>query len=127
VEEGLVVPVLRDVDQKGLAKLTKEAKSFAEQARNGTLPPDDMQGSTFTISNLGMYAIEGFTPIINQPNAAILGVGTIIEKPVVVNGEVAVRSMMTLSLSFDHRIVDGAPAAQFLSDVKDVLEQPYKL
>ncbi|MGE7907503.1 dihydrolipoamide acetyltransferase family protein [Peribacillus sp. NPDC094092] len=127
VPDGLVVPVLRDVDQKGLAVITKEAKSIGKQARDGQLSPDDMQGSTFTISNLGMFAVDGFTPIINSPNAAILGVGRIQKKPVIVNDEVAVRSMMSLSLSFDHRIIDGAPAAAFLTDLKDVLENPFKL
>ncbi len=127
VSDGLVVPVLRNVDQKGLGILTKEAKTIAKKARDGMLTPDEMQGSTFTISNLGMFAVDGFTPIINQPNAAILGVGRIQEKPVIINGQVETRSMMTLSLSFDHRIIDGAPAAHFLTDLKNVLEQPYKL
>lgn len=127
VDAGLVVPVLRNVDQKGLGILTKEAKEIAKKARENMLTPDEMQGSTFTISNLGMFAVDGFTPIINQPNAAILGVGRIQEKPVIVDGEVKVRSMMSLSLSFDHRIIDGAPAAQFLTDLKNVLENPYKL
>jgi pyruvate dehydrogenase E2 component (dihydrolipoamide acetyltransferase) len=127
VPDGLVVPVLRNVDQKGLAVITREAKTISKQARDGKLSPDDMQGSTFTISNLGMYAVDGFTPIINAPNAAILGVGRIQEKPVIVNGEVAVRSMMNVSLSFDHRIIDGAPAAAFLTDLKDTLENPFKL
>ncbi|HLR43133.1 MAG TPA: dihydrolipoamide acetyltransferase family protein [Pseudogracilibacillus sp.] len=127
VDAGLVVPVLRNVDQKGLGILTKEAKTIAKKARDNMLTPDEMQGSTFTISNLGMFAVDGFTPIINQPNAAILGVGRIQEKPVIVDGEVKVRSMMSLSLSFDHRIIDGAPAAQFLTDLKNVLENPYKL
>lgn len=127
VPSGLVVPVLKHVDQKGLGTITQEAKSIAKQARDGLLTPDDMQGSTFTISNLGMYAVDGFTPIINQPNAAILGVGRIQEKPVMVNGVVEGHSMMSVSLSFDHRIIDGAPAAQFLTDLKNVLEQPYQL
>ncbi|TQR18769.1 dihydrolipoamide acetyltransferase family protein [Psychrobacillus soli] len=127
VPDGLVVPVLRNVDQKGLAAITSEAKGIGKQARDGKLSPDDMQGSTFTISNLGMYAIDGFTPIINSPNAAILGIGRIQKKTVVVNDELAIRSMMNLSLSFDHRIIDGAPAAAFLTDLKDVLENPFKL
>ncbi|MGG0790904.1 dihydrolipoamide acetyltransferase family protein [Peribacillus simplex] len=127
VPDGLVVPVLKDVEQKGLATITREAKMIGKQAREGKLSPDDMRESTFTISNLGMYAVDGFTPIINTPNAAILGVGRIQEKPVSVNGEVVVRSMMNLSLSFDHRIIDGAPAAAFLTDLKDTLENPLKL
>lgn len=127
VSDGLVVPVLRNVDKKGLAILTKEAKTIAKRARDGKLAPEEMQGSTFTISNLGMYAVDEFTPIINQPNAAILGIGQMKKKPVVIEDNVVVRSIMTLSLSFDHRIIDGAPAAKFLTDIKDVLEQPYKL
>lgn len=127
VPDGLVVPVLRDVEQKGLAVLTKEAKHIGKLAREGRLSPDDMQGSTFTVSNLGMYAVDGFTPIINAPNAAILGVGRIQEKPVVVDGQVAIRSMMNVSLSFDHRIIDGAPAAAFLTELKNTLENPFKL
>ncbi|GIN23066.1 dihydrolipoamide acetyltransferase family protein [Siminovitchia fordii] len=127
VPDGLVVPVLRNVDQKGLAALTKEAKDLGKKAREGKLSPDDMHGSTFTVSNLGMYAIDEFTPIINAPNAAILGIGRIQDKPVILNGEVAVRSMMKVSLSFDHRIIDGAPAAAFLTELKDTLENPYKL
>jgi pyruvate dehydrogenase E2 component (dihydrolipoamide acetyltransferase) len=127
VPNGLVVPVLRNADQKGLGTLSKEAKELAKKARDGKLSPDDMKGSTFSISNLGMYAVDGFTPIINQPNGAILGVGRIQEKPVIVDGNVEVRSMMELSLSFDHRIIDGAPAAEFLTDLKDTLEHPYKL
>lgn len=127
IDAGLVVPVVKNVDQKGLALLTKEAKTIAKKARDSMLTPDEMQGSTFTISNLGMFAVDGFTPIINQPNAAILGVGRIQEKPVIRHGEVEVRSMMSLSLSFDHRIIDGAPAAQFLTDLKNVLENPYQL
>lgn len=127
MDDGLVVPVIEHADQKGLATITKEAKTLAEQARNKSLSPEKMQGSTFTISNLGMYAVNGFTPIINPPNAAILGVGQIQEKVVVINGEMKVRSMMELSLSFDHRVIDGAPAARFLTDLKDILEHPYKL
>lgn len=127
VQNGLVVPVLRNVDQKGLAMITKETKAIGRSARDGKLTPDQMQGSTFTVSNLGMYAVDGFTPIINLPNAAILGVGRIQKKAVVVNDEVVVRSMMTLSLSFDHRIIDGAPAAEFLTELKEVLENPFKL
>ncbi|PIC73376.1 dihydrolipoamide acetyltransferase family protein [Sporosarcina sp. P17b] len=127
VPDGLVVPVLQNVDEKGLAALTRETKSIGMKAREGKLSPDQMQGSTFTISNLGMYAVDGFTPIINSPNAAILGVGRIQKKSVVVNDDLAIRSMMSLSLSFDHRIVDGAPAAAFLTELKEVLENPFKL
>ncbi|MEK4306729.1 MULTISPECIES: dihydrolipoamide acetyltransferase family protein [Oceanobacillus] len=127
VEDGLVVPVIKDVDQKGLAAITRETKILGKKARDGKLLHDDFAGSTFTVSNLGMYAVDGFTPIINSPNAAILGVGRIQKKPVVLEDDISIRSMMSLSLSFDHRIIDGAPAAQFLTDLKDLLENPYKL
>lgn len=127
VTDGLLVPVIKQADQKGLAHLTTETKRLAGLARDGRLLPDDMRGGTFTISNLGMYAIDVFTPIINQPESAILGVGRIHEKPVGVNGQIALRPMMSLSLSFDHRVMDGAPAAAFLQEIKELLESPYHL
>ncbi|WP_079474720.1 dihydrolipoamide acetyltransferase family protein [Marinococcus halophilus] len=126
-DRGLLVPVIRHTEAKGLAELAAETKQTAAAARNGTLPGKELSGSTFTISNLGMYAVDHFTPIINQPEAAILGVGRIQEKPVVKNGEITVGRMMAISLSFDHRIIDGAPAAAFLTDFKQMLEQPYQL
>ncbi|PTM53286.1 dihydrolipoamide acetyltransferase family protein [Desmospora activa] len=124
VEEGLLVPVIRDANRKGLAQLTQECKELAQAAREKTLTPDQLSGSTFTISNLGMYEVDGFTPIINQPESAILGVGRIKEKPVGVDGEIKLRPIATFSLSFDHRVLDGAPAARFLQTVKQTLEQP---
>jgi pyruvate dehydrogenase E2 component (dihydrolipoamide acetyltransferase) len=127
VTDGLVVPVIKEVDRKGLAELTVDSKRLAGLAREGRLLPDDMRGGTFTISNLGMYAIDAFTPIINQPESAILGVGRIHEKPVGVDGQIVLRPMMSLSLSFDHRVVDGAPAAAFLQEVKEMLESPYQM
>ncbi|PRS37597.1 branched-chain alpha-keto acid dehydrogenase subunit E2 [Bacillus sp. NMCC4] len=127
VKDGLMVPVISHANQKGLKQLTKEAKEIGRNARDQKLLPDQLKGSTFTISNLGMYAIDTFTPIINQPEVAILGVGRIQDKPVVVDGEIQVRPMMGVSLSFDHRVVDGAPAAAFLTDLKKVLEQPFEL
>ncbi|WP_461673321.1 dihydrolipoamide acetyltransferase family protein [Priestia megaterium] len=127
VTDGLMVPVLKNVNQKGLADLTMEAKDIGKRAREQKLLPDQLKGSTFTISNLGMYAIDAFTPIINQPETAILGVGRMLEKPVVIKGEIEVRPMMTLSLSFDHRVIDGAPAAEFLTELKRVLENPFEL
>ncbi|MBG9813668.1 branched-chain alpha-keto acid dehydrogenase subunit E2 [Bacillus endophyticus] len=127
VPDGLMVPVLKDVNQKGLADLTTEAKDIGKRAREQKLLPDQLKGSTFTISNLGMYAIDVFTPIINQPETAILGVGRMIEKPVVVNDNIKIRPMMTLSMSFDHRVIDGAPAAEFLTELKRVLENPFEL
>ncbi|MGE8203745.1 dihydrolipoamide acetyltransferase family protein [Heyndrickxia sp. NPDC080065] len=127
VEDGLMVPVLKHVNVKGLAALTTEAKEIGKNAREQKLLPEQMKGSTFTISNLGMYAVDAFTPIINLPETAILGVGRIQEKPVVVNQKIEIRPMMTVSLSFDHRVIDGAPAAEFLTELKRVLEQPFEL
>ncbi|PSL42024.1 pyruvate dehydrogenase E2 component (dihydrolipoamide acetyltransferase) [Planomicrobium soli] len=127
VENGLLVPVVKNADQKGLAAITEECKALGKAARESKLKPDAMSGGTFTISNLGMYAIDAFTPVINQPESAILGVGRINEKPVGVNGAIVLRPMMVLSLSFDHRVIDGAPAAAFLTELKNILEQPYEL
>lgn len=127
VEDGLIVPSVKQANRKGLAELTQTSKLLGNKARNNKLKPSEMGGSTFTISNLGMYAIDGFTPIINPPETAILGVGRINEKPVAVNGEIAIKPMMVLSLSFDHRSVDGAPAAAFLTELKETLENPYSL
>jgi len=127
VEDGLMVPVLKNVNTKGLSSLTTEAKEIGKLARENKLKPDQLKGSTFTISNLGMFAIDAFTPIINLPETAILGVGRILEKPVVINQEIVIRPMMTVSLSFDHRAIDGAPAAAFLTELKYVLEHPFEL
>ncbi|MFD2131942.1 dihydrolipoamide acetyltransferase family protein [Pseudogracilibacillus auburnensis] len=127
VDNGLIVPSIHDADKKGLAELTAVSKTLGKKARDSKLTPAEMTGSTFTISNLGMYAIDGFTPIINPPETAILGVGRITEKPVVVDGNITVRPMMVLSLSFDHRAIDGAPAAAFLTELKETLENPYSL
>ncbi|MFL8938331.1 2-oxo acid dehydrogenase subunit E2 [Rossellomorea oryzaecorticis] len=127
VENGLLVPVVKEADQKGLAALTEKCKTLGKAARENKLKPDDMKGGTFTISNLGMYAVDAFTPVINQPESAILGVGRIQEKPAGVNGKIELRPMMSVSLSFDHRVIDGAPAAAFLTDLKTVLEQPFEL
>jgi pyruvate dehydrogenase E2 component (dihydrolipoamide acetyltransferase) len=124
VPNGLVVPVIENVDQLGLSALTKECKQISKSARTGKLKPDQLTGSTFTISNLGMYAVDSMTPIINQPESAILAVGQIKDKPVGVNGSIQLRPMMTLNLSIDHRIIDGAPAAAFLTELKELLENP---
>lgn len=127
VDDGLLVPVIKNVNTKGLAAITKEAKEIGLQARGAKLLPQQMKDSTFTISNLGMYAIDAFTPIINLPETAILGVGRIQDKPVVFNQAIEIRPMMTVSLSFDHRVIDGAPAAAFLTELKNVLENPFEL
>lgn len=125
LNEGLIVPVVRDADRKGLKAITAETKDLISKARSNTLSPDEMSGATFTISNLGSYDIDGFTPVINLPEAAILGVGRIVRKPIVnENDEIVPASMMVLSLSFDHRVVDGATAAEFLKKLKGYLEDP---
>ena len=122
--EGLVAAVIKNADKKSLGDLAKEAQDLAERARSGRLVPDDMADGTFTVTNLGRLGVENFTPIINPPQAGILGIGKIMEKPVVLGGDIHIRSMMTLSLVFDHRLIDGAPAAKFLAKVKELLEQP---
>jgi pyruvate dehydrogenase E2 component (dihydrolipoamide acetyltransferase) len=127
-ERGLLVPVVRDVQAKSLRQVAEEAAALIEQARNGHARPDDLHGGTFTITNLGIYEIDAFTPIINLPECAVLGVGRIIAKQVVVDADaerVAIRRMMFISLTFDHRLVDGAPAARFLQRVKQYIEKPY--
>ena len=123
-EGGLLVPVIRDADSKSLAQIATEARALALKARRHTLGPDALQGGTFTISNLGMYGIDAFPPIINLPQAAILGLGRIVEKPAVFQGQVVPRALMALSLTFDHRILDGGPAARFLDRVRTFIEQP---
>jgi pyruvate dehydrogenase E2 component (dihydrolipoamide acetyltransferase) len=122
--EGLVAAVIRDADKKSLGELTRAARELADRARSGRLSPDEMADGTFTVTNLGTVGVEYFTPIINPPQAGILGIGKIMEKPVVLHGGIHVRSIMTLSLVFDHRLIDGAPAAKFLAKVKELLEQP---
>jgi len=117
LEEGLIVPVIRNVDRKSPAEIAQESRELAEKARAGTLSVDEVSGGTFTVSNLGMYGVDAFTPIIDLPQVAILGVGRVREKPVVHEGEIAIRHTLILSLTFDHRAVDGAPAAAFLQGV----------
>ncbi len=124
-ERGLLVPVIRDADKKNLRQFGTEFRELVERARVGRSLPDDLSGGTFTITNLGMYDIIAFTPVINLPDAAILGVGSITPQPVVRAGQVVVRQMMALSLVFDHRLVDGAPAARFLQYIKNLIEEPY--
>jgi pyruvate dehydrogenase E2 component (dihydrolipoamide acetyltransferase) len=124
VEDGLVVPVVRFANEQSLPQLGAAVKEFAIKARNKKLTPEEMEGSTFTISNLGMFGIESFTSIINQPNSAILSVGTIVQKPVVKNGKVVVGNTMKLTLACDHRTVDGVTGAQFLETLKGYIENP---
>ncbi|MBR2800466.1 MAG: 2-oxo acid dehydrogenase subunit E2 [Oscillospiraceae bacterium] len=124
LDNGLVVPNVTDADKKSLTEISAEIKELAKLAREGGLPMEKLRGGTFTITNLGMYGIESFTPIINQPEVAILGVTTMEDRAVVRGGEIVIRPMMTLSLTFDHRVVDGSVAAEFLQRVKNLLENP---
>ncbi|MGA2502493.1 MAG: dihydrolipoamide acetyltransferase family protein [Anaerolineales bacterium] len=126
-ERGLLVPVIRDADQKSLHQFGTEFRAMVERARNRRSLPDDLIGGTFTITNLGMYDVDAFTPIINLPEAAILGMGRIAPKVVAYHGEAVIRQMWTLSLVFDHRLTDGAPAARFLQEIKQIVEEPYLL
>lgn len=127
VEEGLLTPVVRHADRKGLAQIAEETRDLAEKARNKELQPEDYEGATFTTSNLGMYGIEEFTAIINPPNACILAIGAVREVPVVEDGEVVPGRRMKLTLSCDHRVVDGATGADFLETLQSLLEEPMGL
>ena len=124
VEDGLLVPVVRFADNKSLSQISAEVKEYSAKAKSKKLQPQDWEGNTFTISNLGMYDIEEFTAIINPPDACILAVGSIKQKPVVKNGAVVPGNVMKLTLSCDHRVVDGASGAAFLKTLKEYLEQP---
>jgi pyruvate dehydrogenase E2 component (dihydrolipoamide acetyltransferase) len=124
VDEGLVVPVIKHADLLGLTQIGSAVKDLAGKARNKKITPSEMEGSTFTVSNLGMFGILEFTSIINQPNSAILSVGAIVEKPVVKNGEIVVGNTMKLTLACDHRTVDGAVGAQFLQTLRYFVENP---
>jgi pyruvate dehydrogenase E2 component (dihydrolipoamide acetyltransferase) len=127
-ERGLLVPVIRDAQAKPIRQIAAESARLIQGAREGTLSADQLSGGTFSITNLGMYEIDAFTPIINLPECAVLGIGRIVPKQVVIDadvGRVAIRRMLFLSLTFDHRLVDGAPAARFLQRIKQLVEQPY--
>jgi pyruvate dehydrogenase E2 component (dihydrolipoamide acetyltransferase) len=126
-EAGLVVPVVRDADRKGAREIAAETRSLAERAHAGTLSLQELSGGTFTISNLGMYGVDHFTAIINPPEAAILAVGAATPTPVVRNSEVLVRRVMKFTLTVDHRVIDGAPAAAFLRDLTDIVEAPLRI
>jgi pyruvate dehydrogenase E2 component (dihydrolipoamide acetyltransferase) len=124
VDDGLLVPVIKHTNQMSLTQIGAGVRDLAGKARNKKITPTEMQGSTFTVSNLGMFGIENFTSIINQPNSAILSVGAIVEKPVVKNGQIVVGNTMKLTLTCDHRTVDGAVGAQFLQTLKTFIENP---
>ena len=127
VEDGLIVPVVKYANSKDLPEINSEIKDFAERAKNKKLTPAEIEGSTFTISNLGMFGIESFTSIINQPNSAILSIGAIIEKPIVKNGDIVVGNTMKLTLACDHRAVDGATGSLFLKTLKEYIENPVSI
>jgi pyruvate dehydrogenase E2 component (dihydrolipoamide acetyltransferase) len=127
VGQALFVPVIRHADMKALGQISSEIRELAGKAKEGKLQLPEMQGNTFTISNLGMFDIEEFTAIINAPDSCILAVGSIIQKPIVKNGEIVVGNMMKVTLSCDHRVVDGATGAQFLQTFKSILEDPIRL
>ena len=128
LDGGLVVPVIRDADTLRLEKLAETAKDLASRARENALKPDEMAGNTFTVTNLGMFGIETFTPIINQPDAAILGVCAIQDELVMDDeGTITKRQMLRLSLTYDHRLLDGAIAAKFVMDLRDLLQLPIRI
>ncbi len=126
-EDALVVPTLFDADRKGLRQLASEARTLAQRVRDGEITPPELSGATFTVSNLGMYGIDGFSAVINPPQAAILAVGAIEERPVVRDGEISTAHLMQVDLACDHRILYGAPAAEFLARVRTLLEEPLAL
>jgi pyruvate dehydrogenase E2 component (dihydrolipoamide acetyltransferase) len=127
LEQGLIVPVLKNAEQRGILDIARETRRLAEAARDGKLRPEEFSGGTFTVSNLGMFEVESFTAVINPPESAILAVGSITPTPVVVDGQVVVRDRMKVTLSSDHRAIDGALAARFLQEVKRLLEEPFGL
>jgi len=127
LEQGLIVPVIRNADQRGILDIAREARRLAEAARTGKLRPEEFSGGTFTVSNLGMFDVDSFTAVINPPESAILAVGSITPTPVVQDGQVVVRDRMKVTMSSDHRAIDGATAARFLQQVKRLLEEPLGL
>ena len=126
-DDGVVAPVVHDADAIGLAAISERRRALAEAARAGRLRPEDVRGGTFTVSNLGMYGVDGFQAIVNAPQAAILAVGRIVERPAAVDGSLVVRPLLTLTLSFDHRVVDGARGAAFLDTLAALVEEPAAL
>jgi pyruvate dehydrogenase E2 component (dihydrolipoamide acetyltransferase) len=122
-----VVPTVLDADTKSLSQISRESRRLAERVRSGEITPPELSGATFTVSNLGMFGMTAITPVINSPQAAILGVGGLRETLARVEGEIVDRTLLTLTLSCDHRILYGADAARLLSDIKDLLERPLSL
>ncbi len=126
-DRGLLVPVVRNADRLRVVEIAQRLRELVARAREGKSGPDELTGGTFTITNLGMYGVDAFTPIINLPECAILGVGRIRPEPAVLGGQIAIRQRLWLSLTFDHRLVDGAPAARFLQRIATLVEEPYLL
>jgi pyruvate dehydrogenase E2 component (dihydrolipoamide acetyltransferase) len=124
LENGLIVPNVKNADSLGLEALAVAVRDVAGRARKGGVTMDEISGGTFTITNVSMLGMDGFTPILNPPETGILGVGRVVEKPGVFEGQICIRKYMTLSLTFDHRVTDGAPAMTFLRYLADLLEQP---
>ncbi|MBN1210656.1 MAG: pyruvate dehydrogenase complex dihydrolipoamide acetyltransferase [Myxococcaceae bacterium] len=127
LEEGLITPIIRDADQKGLSAISAEARELAERARKRALKPDEYSGGSLTVSNLGMYGIDQFVAVINPPQASILAVGSVADKPVARDGQLTVRKIMTVTMSCDHRVIDGAVGAEYLREFKALLEHPMRL
>jgi pyruvate dehydrogenase E2 component (dihydrolipoamide acetyltransferase) len=127
IPDGLITPIIRHADQKGLAAISGEAKSLIERARAGKLKPEEFQGGSFSISNMGMYGVRDFAAIINPPQAAILAVAAGEQRPVVRDGQLAVATVMTVTLSVDHRVIDGALAAEWIAAFKSLVQDPLSL
>jgi pyruvate dehydrogenase E2 component (dihydrolipoamide acetyltransferase) len=127
IEDGLITPVIRSADQKSLSNIAAEVRDLAERARHRKLKPEEYTGASFSISNLGMFGIDEFTAVINPPEGAILAIGTVAAKPVVRDGQILVRQMMNVTMSCDHRVIDGATGAKFLQTFKRTLENPLYL
>jgi pyruvate dehydrogenase E2 component (dihydrolipoamide acetyltransferase) len=126
-QDALVVPTVFDADRKGLRQIATESRALARKVRDGQVTPPELSGGTFTVSNLGMFGIDNFSAVINTPQAAILAVGAIVERPVVRDGEIVPAHMLGVTLACDHRILYGAPAAEFLARVRTLLEEPLSL
>jgi pyruvate dehydrogenase E2 component (dihydrolipoamide acetyltransferase) len=124
IEDGLITPIVRSADKKGVGQIAAEVRELAERARARKLRPEEYTGATFSVSNLGMFGIDEFTAVINPPEAAILAVGAMTAKPVVRDGEIVVRQLMRVTMSCDHRVIDGATGARFLQTFKQMLENP---
>jgi pyruvate dehydrogenase E2 component (dihydrolipoamide acetyltransferase) len=127
VEGGLLVPNVKGIEKMTLREISSETEKLIENARTNQLNPDDLTGGTFTITNIGMFGMDSFTPIINKPEVAILGINKIADKAVVINKEITIRPIMNLSLTTDHSLVDGALSARFLKEIVDMIENPYLL